>query len=145
MNTHATDEPSQRAVSELHLGRAWRPDAIRELVKQKTSAGRKPAFLFLGKHEAGLLREHLGTNFGPESVRSLRNLYYQGMEVIELDWSTTVSEDFEIMDSVQKGMRSRGYNPGPLITDPSGVATVHSEDTVPHLHGILREALAGRV
>ena len=85
MNTHDTDEPSQRAVSELHLGRAWRPDAIRELVKQKTSAGRKPAFLFLGKHEAGLLREHLGTNFGPESVRSLRNLYYQGMEVIELD------------------------------------------------------------
>jgi len=67
------------------------------------------------------------------------------MEVIELDWNTTVAEDFEIMDSVQQGVRSRGYRPGPLITDPSGVASVHSEDTVPHLHGILREALADRL
>ena len=67
------------------------------------------------------------------------------MEVIELDWDTTVAEDFEIMDSVQRGVGSRGYTPGPLVTRPSGVASVHSEDTVPHLHGLLRNALAGRV
>lgn len=67
------------------------------------------------------------------------------MEVIELDWETTVAEDFDIMDSVQRGMQSRGYTPGPLITDPSGIATVHSEDTIPHLHSLLHEALAGRV
>ncbi len=67
------------------------------------------------------------------------------MEVIDLDWDTTVAEDFDIMDSVQIGIRSRGYTPGPLITHPSGIASVHSEDTVPHLHGLLHEALAGRV
>ncbi|MCY3849993.1 MAG: aromatic ring-hydroxylating dioxygenase subunit alpha [Acidimicrobiaceae bacterium] len=63
-------------------------------------------------------------------------------EVIALDWDTTVSEDFEIMDSVQQGMASRGYRPGPLIVDPSGVAGVHAENAVPHLHRLLLDALA---
>ena len=67
------------------------------------------------------------------------------MEIIDLDWNTTVAEDFDIMDSVQRGVRSRGYSPGPLITDPSGIASVHSEDTVPHLHRLLLEALDDRV
>ncbi len=65
------------------------------------------------------------------------------MEIIELDWDTTVSEDFELMDSVQRGVSSRGYRPGPIINDPSGVATVHSENSVSHLHGLWREAMAG--
>ncbi len=62
-------------------------------------------------------------------------------EIIDLDWDTTVSEDFDLMDSVQRGMRSRGYTPGPLIESTDGVATVHSEDTVPHLHDLVRTAL----
>ncbi len=62
-------------------------------------------------------------------------------EVIELDWATTVAEDFTIMDSVQRGMRSRGYTPGPLIERPDGVATVHSEDTVAHLQDLVRAAV----
>lgn len=62
-------------------------------------------------------------------------------EVIDFDWNNTVAEDFDIMVSVQRGMHSRGYSPGPLITSGTGVATVHTEDTVPHLHGLLREAL----
>ena len=65
------------------------------------------------------------------------------MEIIELDWDTTVSEDFELMDSVQRGVSSRGYRPGPIINDPSGVATVHSENSVSHLHGLWRRAMAG--
>ncbi|GIT45481.1 MAG: hypothetical protein Ct9H300mP12_00660 [Acidimicrobiales bacterium] len=62
-------------------------------------------------------------------------------EIIDLDWRTTVSEDFSILDSVQRGLRSRGYVPGPLIERPDGVATVHSEDAVPHLHDLVRAAL----
>lgn len=62
-------------------------------------------------------------------------------EVIELDWTTTVAEDFDLMDSVQRGVSSRGYRPGPLIESPDGVATVHTEDSVPHLHRLLRAAL----
>ena len=63
------------------------------------------------------------------------------LEVIELDWDTTVSEDFDIMDSVQRGVASRGYQPGPLIVDPSGIAGVHAENAVPHLHRLLLDAL----
>lgn len=59
------------------------------------------------------------------------------LEVIELDWNTTVSEDFELMDSVQRGVASRGYRPGPLVVDPSGTADVHAENAVPHLHSLL--------
>ena len=62
-------------------------------------------------------------------------------EVIELDWQTTVAEDLDILNSVQRGMRSRGYTPGPLIEHPTGVASVHSEDPVLHLHALVRTAL----
>ncbi len=65
-------------------------------------------------------------------------------EVIDLDWTTTVAEDFDLMESVQRGMASRGYRPGPLIVDPSGVADVHAENAVPHLHGLLLDALGDR-
>jgi phenylpropionate dioxygenase-like ring-hydroxylating dioxygenase large terminal subunit len=64
------------------------------------------------------------------------------LEIIDLDWETTVAEDFDLMSSVQRGVASRGFRPGPLIVDPSGVADVHSENTVPHLHQLLRVALA---
>ena len=45
------------------------------------------------------------------------------------------------MDSVQRGLTSRGHRPGALIIHPSGIADVHSENTVPHLHGLLLDAL----
>lgn len=61
--------------------------------------------------------------------------------IIDLDWTTTVAEDFDLMASVQRGMASRGYVPGPLIVDPSGTADVHHENAVPHLHALLRAAL----
>ncbi len=62
-------------------------------------------------------------------------------EVIELDWNTTVPEDFGLMESVQRGMASRGYRPGPLIVNPSGTADVHTENAVPHLQGLLIDGL----
>ncbi|MEM7275239.1 MAG: SRPBCC family protein [Actinomycetota bacterium] len=62
-------------------------------------------------------------------------------QVIDLDWDTTVAEDFDLMDAVQIGVSSRGYRPGPLIEAPDGVATVHTEDAVPHLHRLLLAAL----
>ncbi len=65
--------------------------------------------------------------------------------VIDLDWTTTVSEDFDLMESVHRGMRSRGYVPGPLIIDPSGIADVHAENAVPHLHELFRAAVDGAV
>ena len=62
-------------------------------------------------------------------------------QVIDLDWSTTVAEDIDIVASVQRGMSSRGYTPGPLIIDPSGVADMNSENPVLHFHDLVRAAL----
>ncbi len=62
-------------------------------------------------------------------------------ELIELDWQTTVAEDLDLVISVQRGMQSRGYTPGPLIEHPTRVATTQSEDPVPHLHDLVRTAL----
>ncbi len=62
-------------------------------------------------------------------------------EIIELDRTTTFAEDLSIIDSVQRGMRSRGYSPGPLVLDPSGVATTLSENTAFELKKLVLEAL----
>ena len=71
--------------SELELDSSWDSSQIRNLIQRKTQVGRQPAFLFLGRKEAALLRHHLGTAFGPEAVQSLKNVYYMGLEVIELN------------------------------------------------------------
>jgi phenylpropionate dioxygenase-like ring-hydroxylating dioxygenase large terminal subunit len=43
------------------------------------------------------------------------------------DRETTVEEDIGLVESVQVGMKSRGYVPGPLVIDPtSGVNSEHS-------------------
>ena len=74
--------------SEMIMANKWDTARIRSLIESKSAAGRKPAFLFLGRREADLLRTHLGAAFGLESVQTLKNLYYMGLEVIELDtWS----------------------------------------------------------
>lgn len=71
--------------SEANLFDRWNTETIRALINRKTAQGKVPSFLFLGQKESQLLRHHLGTAFGPESVRSLKNLYYMGLEVIEVD------------------------------------------------------------
>jgi len=43
------------------------------------------------------------------------------------DRETTVEEDIHLVESVQRGLNSRGYVPGPLVLDPeSGVRSEHS-------------------
>jgi hypothetical protein len=71
--------------SELRMFARWNSEAVRALINRKTAQGRKPAYLFVGQEEAELLRHHLGTAFGPEAVRCLKNLYYVGLEVIEVE------------------------------------------------------------
>jgi phenylpropionate dioxygenase-like ring-hydroxylating dioxygenase large terminal subunit len=61
-------------------------------------------------------------------------------EIIDLDWDTTVAEDLQLLASVQRGMRSRGYRPGPLVLDPSGIADTNSEDPVLHLQHLVATA-----
>lgn len=55
------------------------------------------------------------------------------------DRETTVEEDIGLVESVQRGMQSRGYKPGPLIIDAS--CGVKSELSVSALHHWMREAI----
>ena len=57
------------------------------------------------------------------------------------DRETTVEEDIHLVESVQRGMRSRGYVPGPLVLDPRG--GVNSEHSVRALQSWMKEAIDG--
>lgn len=57
------------------------------------------------------------------------------------DRETTVEEDIHIVESVQRGLHSRGYAPGPLVIDPNG--GVNSEHPIMHLQRWMREAVDG--
>ncbi|MCT4656164.1 MAG: aromatic ring-hydroxylating dioxygenase subunit alpha [Cohaesibacter sp.] len=57
------------------------------------------------------------------------------------DRSTTVEEDIRLVESVQRGLQSRGYVPGPLVLDPS--CGVMSEHSIQVLQKWMREAVDG--
>lgn len=57
------------------------------------------------------------------------------------DRGTTVEEDIHLVESVQRGMNSRGYRPGPLVLDPA--CGVNSEHSVRVLQQWMREAVDG--
>lgn len=85
MKTDCLPAPPHLIGSELKFEDKWISSEIRDLINRKTIQDYKPNFLFLGDHEALLLRYHLGCAFGPENVCTLKNLYYMGLEVVELD------------------------------------------------------------
>lgn len=57
------------------------------------------------------------------------------------DRATTVEEDIRIVQSVQRGLMSKGYKPGPLVLDPK--CGVNSEHSVQKLQQWMREAIDG--
>lgn len=57
------------------------------------------------------------------------------------DRATTVEEDIHLVESVQRGLSSRGYVPGPLVVDPK--CGVNSEHSILHLQRWMREAIDG--
>jgi len=60
-------------------------------------------------------------------------------QLAKQDRATTVEEDIHLVESVQRGLRSRGYRPGPLVVDPKG--GVNSEHPVMYLQRWMREAI----
>ncbi|MEZ5776323.1 MAG: aromatic ring-hydroxylating dioxygenase subunit alpha [Hyphomicrobiaceae bacterium] len=56
------------------------------------------------------------------------------------DRATTVEEDIRIVESVQQGLGSRGYRPGPLVLDPK--CGLNSEHSVATLNRWMREGVA---
>ncbi len=57
------------------------------------------------------------------------------------DRETTVEEDVHLVESVQRGLKSRGYRPGPLVLDPK--CGVNSEHSIKALQQWMREAVDG--
>ena len=55
------------------------------------------------------------------------------------DRETTVEEDIHLVESVQRGLGSRGYMPGPLVLDPN--CGVNSEHSIRALQQWMREAV----
>jgi len=75
-----------------------------------------------------------------------RGWYTQGgaeSEVIrglaKQDRETTVEEDIHLVESVYRGLGSRGYRPGPLVLDPG--CGVNSEHSIEALQRWMREAV----
>ncbi len=62
----------------------WDFRAVSDLIRSKCRFGETPAFLFVGRKEAGLLREHLAEVFGADAVSTLHQTYYMGLEVMEI-------------------------------------------------------------
>ncbi|WP_035612205.1 hypothetical protein [Haloferula sp. BvORR071] len=87
MNTpNNTPLPDSTTVAaELELNGIWDTAAVSELIRSKCENGETPAFLFLGMKEAALLRQHLAQAFGAEAVATLRDTYYMGLEVVEIE------------------------------------------------------------
>ena len=57
------------------------------------------------------------------------------------DRQTTVEEDIHLVESVQRGLNSRGYVPGPLVLDPK--CGVSSEHSIKALQQWMREGVEG--
>lgn len=83
---------------------------------------------------------------GPDRVTVWRGWYTEGGADSETvrrlalqDRATTVEEDIHLVESVQRGLRSRGYRPGPLVIDPD--CGVNSEHSIGALHGWIRAAV----
>lgn len=55
------------------------------------------------------------------------------------DRETTVAEDINLVESVGRGLKSRGYKPGPLVVDPS--CRVNSEHSIMHIQRWFREGI----
>ena len=77
--------------SELTFQGGWDSAAVSELIRSKCDHGQTPAFLFLGRNEAGLLKEHLTEAWGAESVVTLKRSYYMGLEVVTIDCESFLS------------------------------------------------------
>lgn len=63
----------------------WDSAAVSDLIRSKSDHGETPAFLFLGKKETLLLKRHLAVAFGEESVTTLHDTYYMGLDVVVID------------------------------------------------------------
>ena len=85
ITNHHLPYPDHLSVpSELSFEDVWDGEAVTELIRSKCDHGETPAFLFLGRKEAKLLKEHLAEIFGEDSVTTLNGTYYKGLDIVTI-------------------------------------------------------------
>jgi hypothetical protein len=77
--------------SELSFQDSWDGEAVSELIRSKCNHGETPAFLFIGRKENLLLKDHLAEAFGEEAVVTLHDTYYMGLKVVTIDCESFLS------------------------------------------------------
>lgn len=88
---HDTPLPDVATVApELKMADKWDSKSVSSLIRSKSGNGETPSFLFLGKKETLLLQQHLGEAFGADSVTTLHDTYYMGLEVVAIDCDSFV-------------------------------------------------------
>ncbi len=96
-----------------------------------------PAFSFQ-VYPGGILNTYVWRPENVEKVTVHRGWYTaQGVredaieKLAQQDLETTVAEDVRLVNSVQRGLKSKGYAPGPLVLDPRlGFNSEHSVRTL---------------
>lgn len=87
-DNHTPTADTLSVPSELTFADSWDGEAVTELIRSKCDHGETPAFLFLGRKEAELLKEHLAEIFGEDAVLTLNGTYYKGLDVVTIDCET---------------------------------------------------------
>ncbi|WP_411825927.1 hypothetical protein [Luteolibacter sp. AS25] len=75
----------------FRMEKTWDTFAIARLIRDRSETGKTPAFLYLGREESELLRQHLSEAFGEESVTTLHESYYMGLKIITVDQESYIS------------------------------------------------------
>ena len=96
-----------------------------------------PGNLLNTYHWRAVDAEHVIVWRGWYSVGGAENEIVRQMAI--QDRETTVEEDIGLVESVQRGLKSRGYVPGPLVVDPN--CGVNSEHSILHLQRWMKEAV----
>jgi hypothetical protein len=63
----------------------WDALSVARLIRENSTAAISPSFLYLGRAETKLLRDHLAEAFGAASVMTLHETYYMGLKVVSVD------------------------------------------------------------
>lgn len=96
-----------------------------------------PGNLLNTYHWRAVDADHVVVWRGWYSVKGAENEIVRQMAV--QDRETTVAEDIGLVESVQRGLKSRGYVPGPLVVDPK--CGVNSEHSILTLQRWMKEAV----
>ena len=88
---HAPYPDLSTVPSELSFADVWDGEAVSELIRSKCNDGETPAFLFIGRKENLLLKNHLAEAFGEDSVVTLHDTYYMGLKVVTIDCESFIS------------------------------------------------------